>query len=575
MNIKKTFSIFLFFTIIVIAIMSPIASHDTLPRYQDYAYHLQNILSAHEVIFQSFPLRVASFEWFYPVFQFYAPSVYSLAGIVAFISHTPLGSFKITIGLCSVLGAWYCYRLYIFLFGSEIAALLGGVLYLFSPYLLININARGDFAETVTQGFLPISIYYIFRLFYEHEWGCKKIYFAFISILAFYVLATSHLITFIYSSLYIFMMFIVLSIFQKKIKNILCVFIVYCFALVLAAWYLIPLVHFEHILNIGANGLNSPWDSIYMTHLSTLLSPRGISFGVFIAGSVSTTFPLYPGLGLPVTMSVAYWFYRLYIEKAEDIAAIINQRFIKTIFFIFFVAFFMLWSPVNFWKRLPHEFDVLQFTYRLLTDIMWLGGILFVAMLVDFFKEDMNRRHMLIGFFCLAISGAGWLHNNYNESNSIIYSTLIKDDMLAGYNGSDYLVTPSAATAKFSKLSDNKLTIVGVADTEKNCSQNKLTSICSITVNQNNELVQLPILYYPKLLSIKVNGQKSAYYPTQASGTNMFVASVSLPEGQYTIQSRFTGLMWANRLSEIAWALYLIGAAIFCFVYWRYTARTK
>jgi hypothetical protein len=545
----KTKILWLLFVVLIIAIMAPLASHVYVPYHDDFNYHLGNIMEARAAILNGnfFWLRMAPtafWGWLYPEFQFYAPFPYMVAGFIYIVlAHNPLDPYKFGIGLSLLLGAWYSYRLYVFLFKNEVAALLGAVLYLFSPYLLINIDVRGDFVEAFAQGLVPIVLYYAFRLFYQEGGGWQKYYFILVNILCFYVLATAHLVTFIYSSLFAFILFFFLALHYKKFKNLLWLLLCYALGLLLAAWYLVPLLVTQHFLVIGGYGLYSPWESTWLTHISTLLAPKGIDPGPQLLTEV------YAGIGLPLTFAMGYWIYRL-LNRA-DINFSIDRGFLKITLGVCLGAFLLLWSPVNVWKFLPSTFYVLQFTFRLLTQLMWLGGLLFVAGLVDLFEQQLTRRHLVVGIILIVLSGSGWLYSTLIDTKLPLLpiAETVKPE---NYNTSDYFVASQAV-----KIMPNK-NILNVFVTQKNCKQAHLVSICTFDIKAKTQALQLPIFYYPGLLQIRANGQEIAYYPSviKTSIRDIVLAAITLPQGHYVVESKFVGMIWANWLSGITWVGY-------------------
>jgi hypothetical protein len=555
--------VLLLLSIVVTAIMAPITNHVYLPYYDNYIYHLHNIVEAHAAILQGhfFWLRVAPglFNgWSYPEFQFYSPSAYTIAAYIYFIcAQHPFLAYKLTLGLVLVLGAWYSYRLYVFLFNNKIAALLGAILYLFSPYLLANINVRGDFTEAFAQGVVPIVAYYVFRLFYCDAGWVHKLYFLLLTALSTYVLATAHLITFLYSSLFIGLLFLSLGMAQKKIKNLVWVFLGFIVGVVLAFWYLVPVIETAQLLVVSRNNLASPWNTHWLTYLPAVLAPKGLSPGPF------AVIPVYAGIGLPLTFALGYWLYRWLYERALDLNLVRGACFIKILLSIFILALIMLWSGFDFWRFLPHEFYVVQFTYRLLTQVMWLGGLLFVAALVDLFGAELQRVHLVFGSILLMLSGAGWMYNNY--INGFVRADLSLDS--AYYNVSDYLVMPQAVTLlpQYS-LADNK-NLWPVTMMAQHCQQVAGQLQCTVSIMQPQQALQLPILYYPRLLKITVNGQSVDYHPSAvtvplvADNTllvrQQVVATIDLAPGHYQLQAGFIGVSWANVVSALSWLIYL------------------
>jgi hypothetical protein len=61
-------------------------------------------------------------------------------------------------------------------------------------------------------------------------------------------------------------------------------------------------------------------------------------------------------------------------------------------------------------------------------------------------------------------------------------------------------------------------------------------------------LVKLPLMYYPGLHKITVNGQEARYGHQENR-----IALMLNQGGDHTIQHQFVGLWWANLLSLLAW----------------------
>jgi hypothetical protein len=72
--------------------------------------------------------------------------------------------------------------------------------------------------------------------------------------------------------------------------------------------------------------------------------------------------------------------------------------------------------------------------------------------------------------------------------------------------------------------------------------------------------VQLPVLYYPKLLDVEIDGQEVACVPLPWH--TYLLAGVQLAPGPHDVRVRFRGLPWATRTSALAWAATLGGLAV-------------
>ncbi len=99
-------------------------------------------------------------------------------------------------------------------------------------------------------------------------------------------------------------------------------------------------------------------------------------------------------------------------------------------------------------------------------------------------------------------------------------------------------------------------TALPVTQTQGRCVRQSLETTCTISVPPEVGLAQLPVLFYPSLLDVRVNGQAVAYVPL-AHQTYALVG-VRLPPGSHDISVRFRGLAWANWVSAAAW---LVAAA--------------
>ena len=555
MTIKKALYISLLFIVIALISQISILPYHNIPplaacKVQDICYHMTNIIKAEEAILEGeYWLQTAPGivqQWAYPLFQFYTPFFYMVMGYVALLFQDPFNAVRTVLTLSALVGGWYSYKLYYFLFRNEVAAILGAVLYLFSPYLLQNIGARNDFAEAFTQCIFPATLYYWFRLYTEEKWNQKKGYFLAVGILSNYCLMTAHLITFITTTGFMLLLFGFLAWQSRSFRLLNGVFCCLVITAALAAWYLVPILLDHHFLAIDYFNIKNPWNMHAFTLFHKLISP--LSFHPPASADVQSMVFSF-SLGLPLTCSALYWLYQICIKRTKNTAQI---PLIKITLALFLFCVFLTWSPFDFWQFLPHITYVIQFTYRLLSDCMWLGGILFVAMLAQFCKSSLNPRQLILGLIIIAILNLQWLPQVPAADRNISTNKGLLDSAYPV----DYLIVTDLID--FPTLSGPFLNVL---ETEKSCSFQPKQSSCQITVSQPQENIQLPILYYPHLLKIKANGQNLPYFPSEfkSTATPYVLATVTLPRGTYTITNRFTGVSSANIFSLIAWILYGIG----------------
>jgi hypothetical protein len=424
------------------------------------------------------------------------------------------------------------YRLCYLLTHSTNASLLAGVAYLFSPYLIININIRGDFTETVAQGLLPLVLYYSFYLFNSFS----LLRFLILSIV-WAMLITTHLITFAYSALFILFVLGIYALQDRQyIKNLFGIILAIGVASLLTAWFLVPIVLYHNILTIHLN-LPNPVLFNWLTPLATLISIKSIS-PIPIPSDGQLPIELYPALGLTVMMGVGISLYA-YFNKAN--AVNINKKLLLALLITFIFVLFAAWSPVDFWQYLPDSLVIPQFTYRMLTQTMWLGTILFSFGLIWLFKEKLDARFFVIILCFLIIGNSSWMHSAKGGAGDTI-SAIINESNHASDH--DYQIDPDALAKKQSLIATKNIL-------NNQCHREHSTKVCNITVIKNNSLVALPAFYYPNLFTITANNKTIAYYPFLYKDKT--IIGLKLDRGIYDIKIQFTGLKWANWISLFSW----------------------
>lgn len=114
---------------------------------------------------------------------------------------------------------------------------------------------------------------------------------------------------------------------------------------------------------------------------------------------------------------------------------------------------------------------------------------------------------------------------------------------------------------------------VPVESTRMLCTRLSDQTRCQFHIADHATNVQLPVLFYPQLLSVMVDGNPAPYMPLPAGaypfnyaagrGVNPYLlAGVRLEPGVHEVTARFQGLWWANLTSAIAWIGTLAGLAL-------------
>jgi hypothetical protein len=420
----------LLYGLVALVLLGPIASADHFPKAVDFHDHIGAIVQAKMALLEGqFPLRVAPWElhgWRYAFFQFYGTTPYTLAGaIYAWITPaSPYTAFKLTIWLATTFGAIYAYRLIFWLFHSRHTAVLTGMAYITAPYFISNIVTRGDFTEALAEALLPFVIYATLRC-YDAP---KHLGYFLGAAFAWFLLITTHMLTFAYTSLFLGLLLIALSAAKKPSwRNLLFVGFAYLYGCCLALWFLVPALLMPlriAVLHIKPITMN------WLTPLSSLLSFNALTPQAFVNDVL--VLPLHPAVGLPMTLAAGIVVFAACTQRLPSL----QRRLVLSALVLFLLALFMAWSPFDFWTYLPPMMSIVQWCYRLLGQVAWLGMFLFASALLWLFKGQVDERHVAIGLFLLAIACSPWLRSQETSPLSVAEQTATPS--IAARN--DYLV---------------------------------------------------------------------------------------------------------------------------------------
>lgn len=543
---RQYFLLLLLFAFIAVLALSPLYSNTFFPYLADFWNHVAMITHAKLALLEGqFPLRVAPIElnhWRYPQFQFYSPTSYTFAGIIyaCLPTNNPFIAYKITILIALILGGLYFYRLSFWFVQFKPAALLATVIYLTSPYYLIVINLMGSFNEAIALGLLPAVLFYTLQCYYD----AKTKTLLQVS-LVWYVLATVHFITFFYSSILIFLLLLVATIRNHRHQwNLIYVGLSYGFGCILAMWYLGPILTLGKYFNITRT---MSITEFFTPSLADLFSVSiNLSPGIKdkLLGYRYAASQIHPNIGLPILFAIVFAFYLI-------ITPHLTKRFSRSTYLspfllgLFFVAFIMVWSPFNFWEKLPTFLSMFQYSWRLLSQVTWIGALLF-AWSILFFKQAFTPRITFLLLIILVISTASWLP--VIKRPALDAQSFLKNPKLISRVDS-YVLDPKKYT-HFRNFSSSMLSVK-----EKNCHQQEINTICKIRTPTHIQSLVLPILYYPNMQKVILNG-KEVPYQSVLYQKYLFISITPQIEKTNEVIVQFTGLPWANNTSRIGWCVW-------------------
>lgn len=529
------------YAIIAIAFLSPLASGRLVPGEYDFGVHINHIVDARLALDEGqFPIRIApnmNRGYRYPLFQFYSPFPYTFAGLI-YKFYTPDNAFlayRFMVFLALFISGIYICRISYHLSGSLRPSFLSGIIYMTAPYFIINIHARSAWTEVIAQGILPMVLFYTLKLH-----STKKQEFIIAASLSWFVLCTTHLITFVYTAFFIGIFIVLISIpLKKNFRPLILSFSPILIACLLAWYFLEPVI----FVPVWIKSFTNPFGSNWLTPIFTLLSPVSIppepQPGVLSQHSPG----LHTAVGWIILLGVAYTLFIIFMkdDKWEQTR---GKKIVLTLFGIFILAFFMTWSPIDFWKYLPQPLYITQFTYRIATHTMWSGAILSsFAIHYLFNTKKLSDLSIILGILIIVMSNASWL-NIQNIPPITVVSAMQSP---VGQNAYQYQLN----SAYPPQIPDQ--TVDNIKD---NCHQEQKLTVCNINAtNKKSELVQFPVYYYPDMLEVLINGKISEYFPTRQEDTNDPLLGVNIEPGDNQVSIQFTGLKSANVISIITWTV--------------------
>lgn len=571
-NSQQHLTAFFLYSLLAFALLSPTGSGHVIPRQQDAKTHIAAIVQGKMAMQEGqFILRTAPKEyhgWGYPKFQFYGPTLYFVTSLLysAIAPDNPYVTFKIIIFISFLLGGFFIYRLSWRLTKHFSASVLSGFAYMAAPYFLIDAHWRNALAETLGLGILAVVLYYTIQLFLDKNFSIKN---WLLTSFSWYFLMTVHLITFINSALFIGIFIILLS-YKKNLIPLLRVATACAWACLLGAWFLAPIFWESSLLHIGRHLTETLMDSNWLTTLPRLLSITSMPSGLANLHPDHLAGPFYPAVGWPFLIGFTLCLFGVFAGRMKQ-----NTALIIKLMFLFLLALFMAWSPVDFWQYLPKMLTVSQYSYRLLAQLIWISALLLafaLSMLLEEKRSDSDSNWLVIplGILLIGLSSASWLELPALKTKNI---HAIMQNPYLGYRHleSNYLISlNTSAIPPQAQLQPD----ISVKKVVPFCQRIHAITRCHLPESFSGGLTQFPVLYYPdNLIAVSLDNQQPPYFATHyydphVKKNQYMLVGLSLPPGKHIISFEFIGISWANKISCITLllsGLLILGAVLLSF----------
>jgi hypothetical protein len=213
---------------------------------------------------------------------------------------------------------------------------------------------------------------------------------------------------------------------------------------------------------------------------------------------------------------------------------------------LFGLAVIVTWSPVDFWSWLPRAAHVVQFSYRFLSQVAWIGALLFAYAAVIAGRGSRSAPRDIAACILVLLVAHGSFLPPATDAKVDLNHLVLSPDM--GWGQDDYLFNPKLVPPD--EPGQAQL-VTPVEKMPPQCARVADTVTCHLAVTDRPTRAQLPVLFYPKLLDLTVNGQPASYFPM--SYHTVVLTGVQLDPGAYDLTARFRGLPSANLVSALAW----------------------
>lgn len=162
---KNLFNIF-FAILLILPVLS--LFHPGLPITHDGQDHVARIANFYQNLTEGvlIPRWAENLNWGFghPILEFLYPFPSYVASLFHFIGFSLVAAVKSVFVIGMVLSFVFMY-LWLSKFLSKHSSLFGAVLYTYAPYRFVEVYVRGDIGENLAFAFIPLTLYFIYRLY--------------------------------------------------------------------------------------------------------------------------------------------------------------------------------------------------------------------------------------------------------------------------------------------------------------------------------------------------------------------------------------------------------------------------
>ena len=467
------------------------------------------------------------YQYGYPQFNFYPPSIYYLGAFLHLIGIQVIDTVKILFILGFLLSSGTMYLLLKELFGKY-PAVVGVALYSIVPYKATEVYVRGSLSEFFSFVFFPLIFWAGLKIVNEGKWK----YVGFLALSIGLLLTTHNLMSFIFLPIF-GIWALSLVILNKKIKRFPKIILGSILGLGLAAFFTLPVIFENQYVHIETlTGGYFDWRQHFVT-FNQLFFSNNFGYGSSFLGPVDD---------LSLSVGIIHWilgltaliFALVNFKKEKKLSSLILILGAVTLF----VIFLMHQRSTFLWEIIP-GFKLLQFPWRFLSDSTFLLSILgaYSIYIICKIKEKWGK-----GVGVGVIAGLFILHGLFFQPKEWI--DISDQEKFSGESWEKQLtISIFDYLPIYSKLPPNKKApeLPDTLDGEVEFLSYKKGSNFQVGEVEVKEAatLRLPLFDFPGM-EVKVDGQKIVHWHDDCRGQEYCLGLItfSVLQGKHTIEAK-------------------------------------
>lgn len=489
----------------------------------------------------------------YPIFNFYAPLFYYISGILTFTGFSALVATKIAAVFAIILSSFSMYFLAKEFWGKW-GGLFSAVLYTYAPFHAVDIFVRGDFAELLAYGLIPLPFLGIYNIYRENSTKKSWFWVCFTSI-SFAMLITSHNLTAFMATPFLAIEALILgtAYFKKVRKFPIHITLSILLGVLISSFYWIPALlelNYTNVFSIIGGGSDFRDHFVCITQL--WYSPWG-----FAGSAPGCLDGLSFEIGKLHIMSVLLAIAMVpFVRKRPQSYVVIFASF------IFFSSLFLMTEYSRFLWELLEPMKFFQFPWRFLLMTSFASSLL-GGFLIWLISKRIRREEaaFVLAISISLISSVYYSRFFYPQSISIDPSdNYTNEASLKWFTSkiSDEYMPPSFPTPESeAEIENTRIEIDNKEGQIKSLSEKTGRITASLSLADNTQ-AKLNIANFPAW-NFYVNGQK-----TKAEEANG-VYELNLPAGNHIVEARFqqTGIEKTSNTAAFVGIAILVAGIIF------------